>query len=75
MGKRKVTILDTASDTVAEAAFFLEGEGLPRTAKKFVVKPLNFLQAFRMIESNIIFVPIHFGKASITVVLLIKNMQ
>jgi hypothetical protein len=28
MGKRKVTILDTASDAVAEAAFFVEGKGL-----------------------------------------------
>lgn len=42
MGKRKVTILDTASDAVAEAAFFVEGKGLPQTAKKFVAEAFKF---------------------------------
>ena len=42
MGKRKVTILDTASDAVAEAAFFVEAKGLPQTAKEFVTKAFKF---------------------------------
>ncbi|HRP33214.1 MAG TPA: hypothetical protein PKV73_15050 [Agriterribacter sp.] len=36
MGKRKVTILDPATDGVAEAAYFIEGKGMSQTAKKFV---------------------------------------
>ena len=42
MGKREVTILDTASDAVADAAFFVEGKGLPQTAKKFVAEAFEF---------------------------------
>ena len=42
MGKRKVTILDTASDAVAEVAFFVEAKGLPQTAKKFVIEVFDF---------------------------------
>jgi hypothetical protein len=34
MGKRKVSILEPAATAVAEIAFFIEGEGLPKTAKK-----------------------------------------
>ena len=36
MGKRKVAILEGAVKSVAEAAYFIEGKGLPQTAKKFV---------------------------------------
>lgn len=36
MGKRKVTILEPAVQAVAEIAFFIEGQGLPQTAKHFV---------------------------------------
>jgi hypothetical protein len=36
MGKRKVTILEPALEKVARVALFIEGEGLPKTAKKFV---------------------------------------
>ena len=36
MGKRKVSILEPASTAVAEIALFIESEGLPQTAKKFV---------------------------------------
>ncbi len=36
MGKRKISILDNAARTVAEISFFIEGKGLPKTAKKFV---------------------------------------
>ena len=42
MGKRKVRILDTASTAVAEIAFFIEGKGLPQTAKKFVDEAFEF---------------------------------
>jgi hypothetical protein len=42
MGKREVTILDTASDAVADTAFFVEGKGLPHTAKKFVDEAFEF---------------------------------
>jgi hypothetical protein len=36
MGKRKVTILEPAVEEVARIALFIESEGLPMTAKKFV---------------------------------------
>ena len=36
MGKRKVSILEPAATAVAEIAWFIEGEGLPETAKRFV---------------------------------------
>lgn len=36
MGKKKISILDPASDAVAEAAYFIESKGMPETAKKFV---------------------------------------
>ena len=42
MGQRKVTILDPASEEVARIAFFVEGKGLPATAKKFVDEAFEF---------------------------------
>lgn len=36
MGKRKVSILELAATALAEIALFIESEGLPETAKKFV---------------------------------------
>jgi hypothetical protein len=42
MGKREVTILDPASDGVAEAAYFIESKGMPDTAKKFVDEAFEF---------------------------------
>ena len=42
MGKWKVTILDTVSGAVAEAAFFVEAKGLPQTAKEFESKAFEF---------------------------------
>jgi hypothetical protein len=42
MGKRDVTILDPATDGVAEAAYFIEGKGLPETAKRFVDEAFQF---------------------------------
>ena len=44
MGRRKVTILDTASDTVAEVAFFIESKGMPQTAKQFVDEAFEFFE-------------------------------
>jgi len=45
VGKRKITILDTAVDGVAEVAFYIEGKGLPQTAKKFVDEAFEFFYA------------------------------
>jgi hypothetical protein len=45
MGKRKVTILNVAADAVAESAFFIEGKGLPKTAKIFVDEAFKFFQS------------------------------
>jgi hypothetical protein len=42
MGKRKVTILDIASDAVAEVAYFVEGKGMPQTARNLLTRHLNF---------------------------------
>lgn len=36
MGKRKVTILDAAVEAIAKVSLFIEAEGLPETAKRFV---------------------------------------
>ena len=36
MGQREVTILDPATEEVARIALFIEGKGLPQTAKKIV---------------------------------------
>lgn len=44
MGKRKITILEPAVEGVAHVAFFLEGEGLPKTAKKFVDDAFGFFE-------------------------------
>jgi hypothetical protein len=42
MGKRKITILETAVSAVAEIALYIEGQGLPETAKKFVDNAFEF---------------------------------
>src|SRR5260221_1804774 len=42
MGKRKVTILEPAVEEVAQIALFIESEGLPKTAKKFVDEAFTF---------------------------------
>jgi hypothetical protein len=42
MGK-KVVILETVVEAVAEIALFIEGKGLPQTAKRFVDDAFNFL--------------------------------
>jgi hypothetical protein len=45
MGKRKVTILEPAVQEVARIALFIEGEGLPKTAKKFVDGAFAFFES------------------------------
>jgi hypothetical protein len=42
MGQKQVTILDPATDGVAEAAYFIESKGMPETAKKFVDNAFEF---------------------------------
>jgi hypothetical protein len=42
VGKRKVSILETAATNIAETAFFIESKGLPKTAKKFVDEAFDF---------------------------------
>jgi hypothetical protein len=42
VGQRKVTILDPATEEVARIALFIEGKGLPATAKKFVDEAFEF---------------------------------
>ena len=49
MGKRKISILEPASSAVAEIAFFIEGKGLPQTAKKFVDEAFDF---FKKLSDN-----------------------
>jgi len=44
MVKRKVTILEPAAVAVAEIAFFIEGKGMPQTAKKFVQETFSFFE-------------------------------
>ena len=44
MGKRKVTILEPAVNAVAQIAFYIEGQGLPETAKRFVNKAFSFFE-------------------------------
>jgi hypothetical protein len=45
MGKRKVTILEPAVEEVARIALFIEGEGLPKTAKEFVDEAFLFFES------------------------------
>jgi hypothetical protein len=44
LAQRKVTILEKAAEEVAYIAYFIEGEGLPRTSKKFVDDVFIFFQ-------------------------------
>ena len=45
MGKRKITILEPAVEEVARIALFIESEGLPKTAKKFVDEAFDFFDS------------------------------
>jgi hypothetical protein len=42
MVRRKVSILDPAIEEVARIALYIEGKGLPQTAKKFVDEAFEF---------------------------------
>ena len=44
MGKRKISILEPAATSVAEIAWFIESEGMPKTAKKFVDEAFLFFE-------------------------------
>lgn len=44
MGKRKVTILEPAVEAVAKIALYIEGQGLPETAKRFVDEAFVFFE-------------------------------
>jgi plasmid stabilization system protein ParE len=44
MGKRKVSILEPAATAIAEIGFFIEGKGMPQTAKKFVDDAFAFFE-------------------------------
>ena len=44
MGKRKMTILDTAVNAVAQVSYYIEGKGLSETAKRFVDESFAFFE-------------------------------
>jgi hypothetical protein len=44
MGKRKITILKPVVEEIARIAFFIEGKGLPKTAKKFIDEAFSFFE-------------------------------
>jgi plasmid stabilization system protein ParE len=44
MGQRKITILEPAVEEVARISLYLEGEGLPKAAKKFVDDAFAFFE-------------------------------
>lgn len=44
MGKRKVSILEPAAEAVADIALFIEGKGMPDTAKRFVDEAFEFFE-------------------------------
>jgi|SRR5690606_37983082 len=45
MGKRKIAILEPAATSIAEIAWFVENNGLPQTAKKFVNEAFDFFES------------------------------
>jgi len=45
MGKRKVTILEPVVEEVARIALYIEGESLPKTAKRFVDDAFAFFES------------------------------
>jgi hypothetical protein len=44
VGKRKVTILQPVVEEIARIALFIESEGFPQTAKKFVNEAFYFFE-------------------------------
>jgi hypothetical protein len=45
VGKRKITILEPAVEEVARISLYIEGEGLPTTAKRFVDDAFAFFES------------------------------
>ncbi len=60
MGKREVTILDNAVTSIAEISYFIEGKGMPLTAKKFVDDAFTFFE--KLSDSKIIHKPCSYTK-------------
>lgn len=44
MGKRKIVIRESASQSIAEVAFFIESKGMVDTAEKFVDAVYDFIE-------------------------------
>lgn len=44
MGKRKVSILESAAEAVADVAYFIESKGMPTTAKKFIDEAFEYFE-------------------------------
>ncbi len=44
MGKRTISILQEAATSVAEISYFIEGKGMPETAKKFADDVFKFFE-------------------------------
>ena len=59
MGKRKVSILEPASESVAEIGFFIENKGMPLTAKKFVEDMFSFFET--LADDRIIHKPCNYN--------------
>ena len=62
MGKRKVVILEPVVQEVARLAFFIESEGMPEAAKKFVDLAFDFFNSLRVISLFIDHVYSNLGK-------------
>ena len=59
MAQRKVTILDKAVEEVAYVGYFIEGNGLPETAKKFVDAAFIFFN--KLSDGRIVHKPCSFS--------------
>lgn len=60
MGKRKISILDSAARAVAEVSFFIEGKGLPKTAKKFVDDAFAFFE--KISDDRVLYRPCKYSR-------------
>lgn len=55
MAQRKIRILDKAIEEVAYVGYFIEGKGLPETAKKFVDEAFSFFE--KLSDSKLVHKP------------------
>jgi hypothetical protein len=53
MGKRKVSILEPAADTMTDITLFIEGKGMPESGKKFIDEAFLPLPAWNGSTSGI----------------------